>query len=108
MNKHVFAAVALAGLSLFPAAEAYSPSISLDCSGQNHCTVAISGITYDTITWFIDQGSTDAIFPINCTNLDYCPFYCSSQPGMVSASVYLWNGQQLVGYASSQGLCSQQ
>jgi hypothetical protein len=45
--------------------------------------------------------------PIDCTNLNYCIFRCASQPGYVQASVYVWNGQTLVGYDSKPALCSE-
>lgn len=107
MKKHLLALLALGGLTMFPL-HAFTPSVSLDCSGQNYCTANISGSPYDMITWQVDPGSTDAIYPIDCTNLDYCIFRCATQPGMVTASVYLWNNYQLVGYDSEQALCSEE
>lgn len=106
MKQHLLALLALCGLAMFPL-QATTPSLTLDCGGQNYCMASISGITYDTITWNVDAGSTDAIYPINCTNLDYCIFRCANRPGMVTASVYLWNNGLQVGYASEQGLCSE-
>ncbi len=107
MKKHLLALLALGGLTIFPL-HAFIPPVSLDCSGQNLCTAAIAGNTYDTITWNIDSGTTDAIYPINCTNLDYCIFRCASRPGMVTVSVYVWNNYQLVGYDAKPALCSEE
>ncbi|HEY1136835.1 MAG TPA: hypothetical protein VGE64_05025 [Xanthomonadaceae bacterium] len=106
MKLHALAALLLAGLAAFPG-QAYTPGVSLDCSGQNYCTVSISGLSYTGISWSIDSGYTDAIYPINCTNLDYCIFRCMNQPGYVQATVYVWNGQTLVGYDSKPALCSE-
>lgn len=105
MKKHLLALLALGGLSMFPL-HAFTPTVTLDC-GQNYCTASISGSPYDMITWNIDPRQTDAIYPIDCGNLDYCFFRCANQPGMVTVSVYMWNNYQLVGYDTKPALCSE-
>jgi len=106
--KHAIAAViAVAALSLAPKI-ASAQSISIACEASNFCFSDASGVSYDTISWSANTFQTNAIFPANCTNQEFCRFYCPTREGWISMTVNYSIGGQVVGSASSQVRCTAQ
>ena len=106
MNKSIARIAAATALLLAGFGTAHAQTVVLDCPTDGACFVESEGIAYDTITWYIDKRSTDAIFPRNCTNSSSCEFICRRRPGIVAATVNLVSNSQVVASASSLAQCS--
>ena len=76
--------------------------------GSNLCIVDVNGIAYDTIAWSFDRKNTDALIPRNCTNYDYCEFYCPTRQGGIDVTVRLVSNGQVVASATSQAACTRE
>ncbi|WP_396615830.1 hypothetical protein ACHZ97_16995 [Lysobacter soli] len=105
MKNVALALFALLGGAM-AAAPAQAQSVSLDCGGSNLCFVTVQGLSYDTIAWSFDKQGTDALFPRNCTNLDWCDFHCPKRPGSIAATVRLVASNQIVASATTQAACT--
>lgn len=105
MRGALVVAVTFAALALAPKI-ANAQSVTLACDISNSCFSEASGLSYDTIFWTGDSSQTDAIFPANCTNQNFCNFYCLNRPGLITLTVNYSLGGQIVGAATAQAQCS--
>ncbi|MCD9096212.1 hypothetical protein [Luteimonas fraxinea] len=104
MKGTLLAVMAVATLALAPKI-ASAQSVTISCETENFCVADASGFSYDTLSWHADTSGTGAIFPANCTNQNFCSFYCLSYPGTFSMTVnYSLNGQ-IIGSATAQARC---
>jgi len=98
---------AVAALTLAPKI-ASAQSVTIACEASNLCFSEASGVSYDTIAWTAETGNTGAIFPANCSNQNFCRFYCPYNSGFVTLTVTYRLSGQVVGSASARARCTAQ
>ena len=84
---------------------ASAQSVTISCESENFCVADGSGFSYDQVSWSGGPGSEIAIFPADCTNQNFCTFYCLSNSSTFSMTVNYSLGGQLVGSATAQARC---
>lgn len=104
MRGTLLALLTVAALALAPKI-ASAQSVTLACETENLCVTEASGFSYDTLSWSADTSGTGAIFPANCTNQNFCTFYCLRNPGTFSMTVNYSLGGQIIGSATAQARC---
>ncbi len=110
-----FAAVKLSALLLTLAAPGVALAESYayaDCSLQSNLCTGYGGSDSGpvTIMWSFDSNGIDAIFPQDCTNQEYCGFWCPRYPGPLVARLYVYDANFNVLAVSdpADGVCTQQ
>ncbi|MBB3343917.1 hypothetical protein [Luteimonas sp. RC10] len=106
--RHVFFAVIGAAALAFMPKIVSAQSVTISCEPSNWCMSEAAGISYDTISWSASHPGVGAIFPANCTNQNFCRFYCPSRPGFVTMTVNYRLGGQLMGSATASTRCTAQ
>jgi len=84
----------------------------VDCSIQSNACYGEAGSSQGPVTliWVFQTNGTDAIFPQDCTNRNYCRFWCPRYPGWISARVYAYdaNFNRVAASDWVPALCTQQ
>jgi hypothetical protein len=100
-------------LALAPGAVLAESSVWVDCSfASNNCSASVDSPSSPgpfRYWWMFDSSGTDAVFPQDCTYLESCRFWCPRNPGPISVTLQVYDANwQLIGTASSAGMCTQQ
>lgn len=106
--RNLIGVVAVLGAMMLAPKVAMAQSVTIACEPSNLCFSDAVGISYNSIAWQATTTGTDARFPANCSNKEFCRFYCPRQPGFITIKVnYVLNGQ-VQGSASSRARCTAQ
>ncbi len=107
--------VKLSALSLAIAAPTVASAATeayIDCSLQSNACFGDASSDSGPVTFMyqFDYNGIDAIFPADCTNQNYCRFYCLRYPGPLVARllVYDANFNLLATTEWVPGVCTQQ
>lgn len=93
ISKATIAAFA-AMLSLaVPGAASAAAWAYADCSSQTNACYGEGGSDSGPVhlVWSFNYVAIDAIFPADCTDHDYCRFWCPRQPGPLTARLYVYD-----------------
>ncbi len=105
-------AVKLSALLLAIAAPAAATEAYIDCSLQSNACFGDASSDSGPVTFMyqFDYVGIDAIFPADCTNQNYCRFYCIRHPGPLVARVLVYdaNFNLLASTEWVPALCTQQ
>lgn len=89
------------------ATEAY-----IDCSLQSNACFGYASSDSGPVnyTYQFDYNGTDAIFPADCTNQEYCRFNCRYSPGPIRARLIVFDANYNVVATTDwvPGMCTQE
>lgn len=106
--RNILGALAVLSVLMFAPKVVSAQSVTIACEPSNLCFSDSTGITYNSIAWQATTTGTDAIFPANCSNKEFCRFYCPRRPGFINITVNYVLNSQVVGSASARARCTAQ